>query len=143
MYIKCPSCSKTNNLHLDTVNCGGCKATLTGYTYGKIKKSVGTVVIALSVGGFATAKLGGYAGLNDRYSIEYEYELIDMCVNSSQRPLATFAYAGKKNDCTCALKEVQKNYKVKDFTAERDKYLTAFEKAARQCQSSRLSLSQT
>lgn len=141
MYIKCPGCSKTNNLNLDTVNCGGCKATLTGFTYGKIKKSVGTVVIALAVGGITTAKVGGW--LNDRYSIENEYALIDMCVNGSQRPLATFAYAGKKNDCTCALKEVQKNYKVKDFTAERDKYLTAFEKAARQCQSSRLSLPQT
>ena len=143
MYIKCPDCSKTNNLNLETVNCGGCKATLSGFTYGKIKKSVGTVVIALAVGGFATAKLGGYVGLNDRYSIENEYALIDMCVNSSKRPLASYAYAGKKEDCACALKEVQKNHTVKDFNAETDKYLAAFEKAAKQCQSRRLSLPRT
>ncbi|NWB27917.1 hypothetical protein [Pseudomonas gingeri] len=143
MYIKCPGCSKTNDLNLDNINCGSCKATLSGFTYGKIKKSVGTAVVALSVGAFATAKLGGYAGLNDRYSIESEYAIIDMCVNTSQRPLATSAYAGKKDDCTCALREVQKKYKVKDFNAETNKYLAAFENAARQCQNSRLSLAHT
>ncbi len=143
MFIKCPACAKNNNLNLDTVNCGSCKAPLSGHTYGKIKKSVGTVVVALSVGAFATAKLGGYAGLNDRYSIESEYAIVEMCVNGSHRPLATSAYVGKKDDCTCALREVQKSYKVKDFNEETHKYLAAFDQAAKQCKLSRTALAHT
>lgn len=140
MFIKCPACSKNNNLNLDNVNCGSCKAALSGHHYGKIKASVGTAVIALGVGVFATAKVGGYAGLNDRYSIESEYAIVEMCVSASQRPLATSAYLGKKNDCTCALREVQKDYKVKDYNEQTEKYLAAFEKAAKQCRTSRTSL---
>lgn len=142
MFIKCPACSKNNNLNLENVSCGGCKATLSGHYYGKIKASVGTAVIALGVGMFATAKVAGYAGLNDRYSIESEYAIVEMCVSGSQRPLATSAYLGKKDDCACALREVQKNYKVKDFNEQTYKYLAAFDQAAKQCRASRTSLRQ-
>lgn len=100
-------------------------------------------MVALGVGVFATAKVAGYAGLNDRYSIESEYAIVEMCLNASQRPLATSAYVGKKEDCTCALKEVQKTFKVKDYNEDAYKYLAAFDKAARQCRISRTSLSQS
>lgn len=142
MLIKCPSCSKSNSLNLDTqVNCGHCKEPLTGHIYGKIKKTLGTVVVALGVGAIGTKELLDYKGYMDRYSIANEYAIIEMCLNSSQQPLASHAYSGKRDDCTCALGKVQKSFKVVDFNKNTDKYLAAFESAARQCKLTRTSLS--
>ncbi|HBP5558620.1 TPA: hypothetical protein L6B75_10200 [Pseudomonas aeruginosa] len=77
----------------------------------------------------------------DRYSIKNEYAIIEMCLNSSQQPLASYQYSGKRDDCICALGEVQKSFKVIDFNQDNDKYLAAFELAARQCKLARTSLS--
>ncbi len=142
MLIKCPGCSKSNDLNLSTqVNCGHCKEPLTGHTYGKIKKSVGAVVVAFGVGVIGTKELVDHKGYMDRYSITNEYAIIDMCLSSSQRPLDSYKYAGKRDDCICALGAVQKTFKVKDFNENTDKYLAAFESAARQCKHTRTSLS--
>lgn len=142
MLIKCPDCSKPNDLNLDTqVKCGHCKEPLTGYTYGKIKKSMGAVVVAFGVGVIGTKELVNYKGHMDRYSITDEYAIIEMCLNSSQQPLANYQYAGKRDDCICALGTVQKSSKVADFNKNTNKYLAAFESAARQCKDTRMSLS--
>lgn len=142
MLIKCPGCSKSNELNLDArVICGHCKEPLTGHIYGKIKKSVGAVVLAFGVGVIGTKELVDYKGYMDRYSISNEYAIIEMCLNSSQQPLASYAYAGKRDDCICALGMVQKTFKVMDFNKNTDKYLAAFESAARKCKLTRTSLS--
>ncbi len=142
MLIKCPSCSKSNDLNLESsINCGHCKEPLTGHTYGKIKKSVGAVVVAFGVGAFATKMVGDYAGYTNRYSVGNEYAIVEMCLSSSQRPLASYQYSGKREDCICALGEVQKSYKVGDIKENAVGYLAAFESAARQCKESRALLS--
>ena len=83
MLIKCPDCSKPNDLNLDTqVKCGHCKEPLTGYTYGKIKKSMGAIVVAFGVGVIGTKELVNYKGHMDRYSITDEYAIIEMCLNT-------------------------------------------------------------
>lgn len=141
MLIKCPNCSKSNNLNLDAkINCGHCKEPLTGHTYGKIKKSVGAIVVAFGVGVVGTKQLIDYKGYTDRYSIKNEYAILDMCLNSSQRPLASYQYASKRDDCICALEEVQKSFNVVDYNKDTDKYLAAFESAAKQCKLTRTSL---
>lgn len=142
MLIKCPGCSKSNELNLDSqVNCGHCKEPLTGHTYGKIKKSVGAVVMAFGVGVIGTKELFDYKGYMDRYSISNEYAIIEMCLNSSQQPLTSYAYTGKREDCICALDKVQKSFKVMDFNKNTREYLAAFELAASQCKLTRTSLS--
>jgi len=139
MLIKCPNCSKANDLNLETdVNCGHCKKTLRGHTYGKVKTSVAAVVIAFGVGAFATKKIDDYTGSADRYSIKSEYAIIEICLTSSQRALALYQYKGKKEDCICALSKVQKTYGVKDFNEKTDEYLAAFDSAARVCKANRL-----
>lgn len=141
MLIKCPSCSKPNDLNLDAkINCGHCKEPLSGHSYGKIKKSIGAVVMAFGVGVVGTKQLSDYKGYTDRYSIKNEYAIIEMCLNSSRQPLASNQYTDKRDDCICALGEVQKTYKVMDFNNNTDKYLAAFESAARQCRLTRTSL---
>lgn len=84
-----------------------------------------------------TKQLVDYKGYMDRYSIKNEYAIIEMCLNSSQQPLASYQYASKRDDCICALGEVQKSFKVVDFNKNTDKYLAAFESAARQCKLTR------
>lgn len=142
MLIKCSGCSKSNDLNLDAqVNCGHCKEPLTGHTYGKVKKSLGAVVVAFGVGVVGTKELFDHKGYMDRYSIKSEYAIVDMCLNSSQQPLASYKYVGKRDDCICALGKVQKSFKVMDFNKKTDEYLAAFESAARQCKLTRTSLS--
>lgn len=141
MLIKCPGCSKSNDLNLNAqINCGHCKEPLTGHTYGKVKKSVGAVVVAFGVGVVGTKQLFDYKGYTDRYSIKSEYAILEMCLNSSQQPLASYQYASKRDDCICALGEVQKSFKVVDINNDTDGYLAAFESAARQCKLTRNSL---
>jgi hypothetical protein len=141
MLIKCPSCSKTNDLNFEAdVSCGHCKKTLRGHTYGRVKSSVAAIVIAFGVGAFATNKVGDYTGAADRYSIKNEFAIIEICLNSSQQALALYQYKGKKEDCICALSEVQKMYGVKDLNDKRTEYLAAFDSAARACKASRASL---
>jgi hypothetical protein len=140
MLIKCPSCSKPNDLKLEAaVNCGHCKKSLSGHTYGRVKKSVAAVVIAFSAGSVVTKKVGDHYQAQ-RYSIQNEYALVDMCLNGSQQPLARYQYQGKKEDCICALSEVQKKFGVKDFNEHTSQYLAAFDTAARSCKASRTSL---
>lgn len=141
MLIKCPSCSKANDLNLDVdVNCGHCKASLRGHTYGRIKKSVVAVVLAFSAGAFVTKKIGDHT-VSNRYSIKSEYVIVELCLNSSLQALGRFQYQGKKEDCTCALAEVQKSFSVKDFNEKTTQYLAAFDSAARACKASRAALS--
>jgi hypothetical protein len=140
MLINCPSCSKANDLNFEAdVNCGHCKKSLRGYTYGKVKTSIAAVVVAFGVGAFATKKVDDYTGLADRYSIKSEYAIIEICLTSSQQALALFHYKEKKEDCICALSKVQKKYGVKDFNEKTAEYLAAFDSAARACRASRTS----
>ena len=142
MLIKCPGCSKSNDLNLGAkVNCGHCKAPLTGHTYGKIKKSVGAAVMAFSVGVIGTKAFVEDKGDMHRYAITDEYRIIEMCLNSSQQPLASYKYAGKRDDCICALSLVQRSFSMNDINKDMGNYLTAFESAAMQCNHSRTSLS--
>ena len=140
MLINCPNCSKTNNLNLEAdVNCGHCKKSLRGHTYGRLKKSVAAVVIAFSAGALVTKKIGDHS-VSNRYSIQSEYVIVELCLNSSQQALGRYQYQGKKEDCTCALGEVQKTFGVKDFNEKTTQYLAAFDSAARSCKASRTSL---
>lgn len=141
MLIKCPSCSKSNSLNLDTkVNCGHCKEPLTGHTYGKIKQTLGAIAVAFGVGVIGTKEFIGNKDTTDRYSISSEYAIIEMCINSSLQPLASYIYKGKREDCICALDKVQKSFNVMDYNNKTDKYLAAFETAAKQCKLARTSL---
>lgn len=141
MLIKCPSCSKANDLNLDVdVNCGNCKASLRGHTYGRVKKSVVAVVLAFSTGVIVTKKIGDH-NLSNRYSIQSEYVIVELCLNSSQQALGRHQYQGKKEDCTCALAEVQKTFGVNDFNEKPTQYLAAFDSAARTCKANRTALS--
>ena len=140
MLIKCPSCSKPNDLKLEAeVNCGHCKKALSGHTYGRVKKSVAAVVIAFSAGTLVTKKVSDHYHAQ-RYSIQNEYAIVDICLNGSPQVLGRYQYQGKKEDCICALGEVQKKYGVKDFNENTSQYLAAFDTAARSCKASRTSL---
>ena len=69
MLIKCPSCSKPKDLKLEeAVNCGHCKKSLSGHTYGRVKKSMSAMVIACSAGSVVTKKVGDHYHAQ-RYSI--------------------------------------------------------------------------
>lgn len=138
MFVKCPGCSKSNNLNFENdVSCGHCKKSLRGYTYGKVKKSVTAVAIALGVGSFSTMKVGEYTGITHRYSIKDEYAITEMCLNGSQRAFDPYQYIGKKEDCLCALGEVQKTHKMNEYRERPAQFLTAFASAARTCKASR------
>lgn len=140
MLIKCPSCSKANDLNFESdVSCGHCKKTLRGYTYGKVKTSVAAIVIAFGAGAFTTHKVDGYTGVGDRYPIKSEYSIIEICLAGSQQALALNQYKAKKEDCICALSKVQQKYKVRDFNERTAEYLAAFDLAARACKADRAS----
>lgn len=142
MLIKCPSCSKSNDLNFQAdVNCGHCQAALSGHTYGKVKTSVVAIAIAVGVGAFATKKVDDFTGLADRYSIKNEYAIIEICLTSSQQALALYQYKGKKEDCICALGKVQKRYGVRDYNEKPSEYLAAFDSAASSCKANRVAKS--
>ncbi|WP_313629580.1 hypothetical protein [Pseudomonas sp.] len=141
MLIKCPKCSKSNDLNFESaVNCGHCKAELSGHTYGRVKKSVAAVVIAFSAGSLVTKKVGEHYSPH-RYDLGSEYAIVEACLNGSQQALGRSQYQGKREDCICALSEVQKKYGLKDLTDKTSQYLTAFDSAARSCRMGRTSLS--
>jgi len=142
MLIKCPECSKANDLKLEAaVSCGHCRTQLTGHSYARVKRSIGTIVLAVGAGAFATKKAGDYLNYTNRYSIHDEYAIVEMCLHSSQRPLATYQYTAKRDDCICALDRVQNSRTVSDFNKDTSSYLAVFEAAAGICRTSRTSLS--
>lgn len=141
LEIDCPHCSTANQLRCEaTLECSKCQKPMSGFKYRKVKKAVSAAVVAFSLGVVGTVQVRHHF-VPERYSIRSEYAIVDMCLNSSERPIAVSAYEDKRDDCVCALEQVQKTLKTKDFNEDRAHYLTTFAAAARQCKAARTSSS--
>ena len=131
MKIECPKCFKENSLNLEAkVNCGHCKEEITGYTYKKPLISATTALI-IGAGGFFA--VDNYVLSNDRYPISAEYELIELCTSSYQKPMKSRSFSEKKSVCICALEETMKDISYSDLNDEESNFIGVFETKASEC----------
>lgn len=131
MKIECPKCFKENNLNLEAkVNCGHCKEEITGYTYKKPLISATTALI-IGAGGFFA--VDNYLLSNDRYPISTEYELIELCVSSYQKPMKSRNFSEKQSVCICALEETMKEISYSDINDKESNFIEVFDRKASEC----------
>lgn len=142
MLIECPKCSKPNNLNLPEAKCGSCSESLSAHTYKRTKMAFGSVILAIGAGAFGMHKLDAYIHHN-RYSIADEYAILDLCTNGFSGSTTSHLYSMKKDDCICALEQVQKSYSSSELVKQQTAFLTSFERSALDCRKARTSLSQS
>ncbi len=131
MKIECPKCFKENKLNLEAkVNCGHCKEEITGYTYKRPLISATTALI-IGAGGFFA--IDNYVLSKDRYPISAEYELIELCVSSYQKPMKSRNFSEKQSVCICALEETMKDISYSDINDEESNFIEVFDRKASEC----------
>lgn len=135
MNIECPSCSKENKIeYSENILCSECNSAFAGYTYKKYKKPLLSASSALFIGIVGTYKIDQLYFDEARYPIRVEYEIVDNCVNSDKRSLASAQYIKKKNLCLCALELTMDSLPYKEATGDEAKFLSSFRTAINQCQ---------
>jgi len=133
MQIECPHCSKGNKLKIEKVVCGECKESLSGFTYTKYSKPFISATTALFIGVFGYRAVDNHFLDEPRYPLTVEHEIIQLCLNSSQRPIARNIYQGKEKICLCALENVMKKIPYDELDNDPSGFLTLFERKAAAC----------
>ena len=134
MQIECPSCSATNSVNVPgKVVCGECKKPLEGHSYRTSKKPLVSATTALVIGAVGAYQVDKTFFDTHRYPVQFEYELIDLCVNSSRALRGFDAQVEKTNICICALNETMKQMSFREAQKSESELLTRFRKATSTC----------
>ncbi|MCP4132446.1 MAG: hypothetical protein GY754_15850 [bacterium] len=134
--IICPECSEFNYIEFkNDYKCKKCANGLTSKVYTKFlnSKPVIRTIMALAIGA------GGYKGADilmeknklfapeqHRYPIKTEYSIIENCTSRYSRPYSTIVFKKKREICTSALEEVQKEYSYSEFLKNKYNFLKKF-----------------
>lgn len=117
MKVVCPNCETQNQIDKDNIiRCGNCSQTFPDDLYAKesffkklttSKKAITTSIIAGAIIGYSIEnKLD-----DNRYPIEYEYQIIANCAGNS--------YSSRYvEQCVCALKETLKSVKFDEIDSK-------------------------
>ena len=134
MKIECPSCTKPNEIFFNgDISCSECKNSFLGHSYKKIKKPFISATAALILGAFGTYKVNQNFFKDERYPINVEYELIDLCVNSSRVLMNSHQYLKKTETCICSLNKTMKEISFSEINKSELEFSTRFRKNAYEC----------
>lgn len=117
MKVVCPNCETQNQINKDNIiRCGNCSKTFPDDLYAKesffkkltnSKTAIATTIVAGAIIGYSIEnKLD-----DNRYPIEYEYQIIASCVENSY-------YSRNVEQCICALKETLKSVKFDEIDSK-------------------------
>ena len=70
---------------------------------------------------------------DQRYPLIVEYELIDICVNSSRMLLNSSQYSVKTKTCICALNKTMEVISYKELKKGESEFLTRFRSSIASC----------
>lgn len=134
MHIECPSCSTDNKIEFgENILCSKCKESFAGHSYKKFKKPLVSAATALFIGVFGTYKADQIFFEEQRYPLSVEYELVDICVNSSRTLMRAAQYADKTKICICALNKTMEVINYKKFKKSESEFLTRFRSSIFSC----------
>ena len=134
MIIECPECKTNNDIEFAKhVCCHQCKKSFEGHFFKKFKKPLLSAGSALFLGIIGTYKLDKEFIEEPRYPLEFEYELIDLCVNSSNRKITNSWHRDKADICLCALKATTETFDYRDIKKRESKFMSDFYANARKC----------
>lgn len=131
MKVVCPNCETQNQIDKENIiRCGRCSKAFPDDLYAKesffknlttSKAAVATTIVAGAIIGYSIEnKLD-----DNRYPIEYEYQIIASCVGNS--------YSSRNvEQCICALKETLKSVKFDEIDSKLRNYFQSNLKA-RKC----------
>lgn len=133
MQIECPSCSTDNKIEIGgSILCNKCKKPFSGFYYKKAKKTTIAATAALLIGAY-----GGYKANNskeaERYPIEVEYSLINVCLNGSSEKVTIEQYIEKQDICTCALSKTMNNLSYSSYNEDQSVFFSSFENNQAKC----------
>jgi hypothetical protein len=135
MHIECPSCTTENKIEFgDNIICSKCKKSFTGHTYKKFKKPFLSATAALLLGVYGTYKIDQVFFEIPRYPIGVEYELVDLCINSSANIMDSPRRNQKRSICICALENTMKEVTYKQFIESEREFSSHFRNSLLKCQ---------
>lgn len=127
MIIECPSCCKDNKISFgENIICCECHKSFSGHSYKKFKKPLISVTTALIVGAFGSYKADQIFFTVDRYPISIEYELINLCTNSSRIIMDRERHINKTKVCICALDKTMQEVSYSDLKKSESMFSTRF-----------------
>lgn len=134
MRIECPSCSKDNEISFsENIICCECNNSFSGHSYKKFKKPFISATAALIIGAFGTYKADQIFFKVDRYPTSIEYEIIDLCTNSSRVVLEREKHIKKTKLCICALNKTMQEVSYKEFRKSESDFSTRFRRNVDSC----------
>lgn len=134
MQVECPSCQTDNKIeYAENIVCSSCKESFNGHVFKKFKKPLISASTALIIGIYGTYKIDDTFFEEKRLPIQIEYELIDSCVNSSNRALRSSRYISKKESCMCALEQTLLKIDYKEMKKNESLFMTRFNSNIRVC----------
>lgn len=100
--LECPSCNEVNKIDpRRSIPCKKCAKSITGRRY-KIG-AIGVIPFIFGVAGYSFVDRQFLE--EERYPLEYEYALVDACINGNQAGLSWQSYTKKQNTCLCAVEQ--------------------------------------
>jgi hypothetical protein len=134
MIIECPECNTNNNIEFAKhVCCHQCKKSFEGHFFKRFKKPLLSAGSALLLGIIGTYKLDKHFIEEPRYPLEFEYELVDLCVNSSGRKFTHSWHRDKADICLCALKTTTATFEYRDINERESEFMKNFYANAKKC----------
>jgi len=74
-----------------------------------------------------------YAITDNRYPLATEYDLLESCLSSYQKPLSGNQYRNKKSKCLCALEDTMNEISHVRYLVSENGFLEAFTNNAKEC----------
>lgn len=134
MQVECPSCQTDNQIeYAENIVCSACKESFNGHAFKKFKKPLISASTALIIGIYGTYKVDDIFFEEKRLPIQLEYELIDSCVNSSNKALRSSRYISKKEACMCALEQTLLKLDYREMKKNEALFMTRFNSNIRIC----------
>lgn len=133
MKIKCPACDKNSKIeYAEHINCSHCGSSFKGFSFRKFKVPI-SVAIASGLIGFAANERIETLWEDQRYPLEVEYELVNLCVNQSQSIMSNTWYTNKTKICICAVEQTMNDMTLKELEENESRFVTRLRSNIRSC----------
>ncbi len=132
MLVECPACSNQQSLR-NPEACGQCRTSFSGHLYRKYKKPLLSATTALFIGAYGSYKISDVFFDHERYPLRIEYEIVNACVNSSERIVSSSVYLKKHDVCLCAQQATSRTISYGEMEADPHAFTAAFKRNAAGC----------
>jgi len=127
LKLDCPKCGQENNIKSSvTIRCGECEEDLTQDVYKKRPWAFKSVAVLL-LGALGWTEAKEWMDIDNRYPLKYEYEVVNSCLNSYEKPVSRNVYNQKSELCVCALGMTQKSMNYDEVKEEPKEFLRKYE----------------